>query len=243
MTRHAVWSRGIFVLLAAASISGCHALAMCGPPGQTQACVCSNAKHGAQVCLPERVWDKCDCTGSTKVAEAATDAAVKMDAAPAMSSPSMSSPKMSSPVAAQADSGVPAPDAHVAADSGPAAATRDSGASDASSADAQVDAAKPSGAAYKACSTDGDCMPMGTCATTPDPLTLGMVSVCQPACTASADCPKPGGTFEASVTCDATNHVCQLDCAPSALLSPTLSCPSGMTCVVNLSGAFLCYAN
>jgi len=244
--RHAV--SFLAALLAAASISACKGLQMCGPPGQTQACLCSGGRHGAQACLPERVWDKCDCTGATKLAHA--DAAVPMVGVGARMSPpppsnsgsNMDAAAMKSPAPVN-DSGASTPDARVAADASAPMLVSDA-ATSSNAPDAHVDAGSKSGGnAYKACSADSDCMPSGTCDKTTDPTSLNMVSACRPNCGADGDCPKPKGSYEASVTCDTTNHVCELDCAPTALLGPTLSCPSGESCVGNLVGAFLCYAN
>jgi hypothetical protein len=96
---------------------------------------------------------------------------------------------------------------------------------------------QPMSTAYGACMATSDCRPGAQCIMTPS--FPNNATVCAPACVDVGECPKPEGSYEATLACE--SGICRLNCTP-VLFAPLLSCPTGMTCVAPLFGTAYCHA-
>ncbi len=253
MNNTGAWLLRALAALAIVTAAACKSLKLCGPPGQTQACVCSDARNGAQQCLPERVWGKCDCTGAI-VLDAAAPGAGQTDAgnasatggnggADGMSLQDAGKDASTPGAIADEDGGggaAPAPDAGQGGAGGGGAAGG-SGSGGAGGGGSGGSGGGGGGGEYKSCSASTECGG-GQCTTTQDPANLlGTIGVCAPPCTDAATCPLPAGSYEATASCD--NGYCHLNCTGSGFPFGTdRTCPSAMSCVA-LLGVSYCYAN
>ncbi|MGD8860961.1 MAG: hypothetical protein PVI30_13215 [Myxococcales bacterium] len=221
--------------MTALGCSGCDEFDTCGVQGDTQACLCSDGRPGAQRCLPEGVWDECVCSGEILLPDGAVPGAPANPmgggagtAAPGDGMMTPDNPMMPTPGDDGGTPGLPPVDAGAPSTPAPidAGAMPEPDAGDAGGDMTPVDAYVTCTAATVAT----DCpVASSACRQNTDPFNPG--NVCAPPCTTAADCPQPEGTYDATLACDTMGR-CRLDCAGV----PTLSCPAGMVCLTSLAG-------
>jgi hypothetical protein len=245
-----VWTL-LAALLAAASLS-CTDIEPCDEHGDEQSCTCSGGDPGTQVCLPEKVWDDCDCSaqpedddmgqgGSGGAAAGASGGS--SGAAAGAGAGGSAGATAGAGAGGSAAAGTGGSDAEPMLDGGLdggelAGAGGSAGAGGAGGAGGGGgQAADP----YRTCTADTDCDSDATCLTLSIgfPLPTDEVHVCAPACTAPANCAVPAGSYEAMIVC--AESLCRLDCTPAELFGASLSCPTGMTCEADAFGTSYCY--
>jgi hypothetical protein len=209
----------------------CTGINPCGKKGVTEECDCANGKAGVRVCLPERVWDHCQCGELPNDAGAAGASGGGAGGASGMSGSSGAS-GMSGAGSGGSGGTQPDPDDDAGMDpagsGGSSGAGGMSGASGMSGAGSGGSAGATMLAAYKRCTMANECSPNATCESTSDPDDpLMMLQSCAPACADPSTCPVPEGSYTAMLVC-VEGH-CRLDCN-GALLEPDLTCPAGMRC-------------
>lgn len=250
-----VWTL-LAALLAALGL-GCTDIEPCDEDGDSQSCTCSGGVRGTQVCLPEKVWSDCECSGEPgddggagqSGAGAGTGSAGQSGAgaggAGAGGAGGRSGAGGSGGAAGSAgiggDGGAGEPMLDGGLDGGLAGV---GGSSGAGGSGGSGGAGGQAADAYRSCIEDGDCDTGATCVTLAVgfPLPIEEVHVCAPACTAPANCPVPAGSYEAMVAC--LENRCRLDCAAAdPLFGTPLTCPTGMRCETEdaLSGASYCF--
>lgn len=188
----------------------------CAEVGVVQACSCG-ASEGARVCMAERTWGGCDCSGAIA---------------------------LPNPVAGvDAGGGI----GGISGIGGSGGVSGSGGIGGGGIGGGGIGGGGIGGiggggigggsiAPYGACTDATDCVPDATCLTTtiaPDSWT-----VCAPKCQVTSDCPRGDGAYAAVARCNSGQ--CGLDCTPP-FLQPLLSCPTNMDCIVLQAGAAYCH--
>lgn len=242
------WACAFFALVCATIAPACTGIEPCKKRGLSEACKCDGGTMGTRSCLPELVWDHCEC-GSLPTPDAGVSgmsgggmggaAAISGgggtsgSAAPAGSGGSGGSGGGSGSVAPNPDD-----DAGIEPISDGGAGSGGSGGAGGAGGTAGTTA--PVGSPYKACTSAPDCGAGASCESATDPDdSSATIHACAPACSDVNACPaKPAGSYDAMLVC-VSGH-CRLDCSPP-LLEPDLSCPSGMRCAGDLLGPSYCF--
>jgi hypothetical protein len=240
---------GVFALACVVFAQACTGIEPCKKRGIAEACKCDGGSMGTRSCLPELVWDHCEC-GNLPAPDAGTSGSSGNGSggAGAMSGGTSGSSGRTASAGTGGSSGAsgstapnPDDDAGIEPMAGAGGAGNSgSGGIGGISGSGGTGGTQSTGSPYKACAMAMDCGSGASCESAPDPDdALAMVHACAPACSDAAACPKPDGSFDATLVCD-SGH-CRLDCS-GPLLEPDLSCPTGMRCVTSdLLGPSYCF--
>jgi hypothetical protein len=238
MARLVSWF-GLVAWVALAAATGCSNTGTpCKKRGATQACSCSDGAKGSQQCLPERVWDKCDCSASSAMDAGGTGGA------PGSGGMSGQSGSGGNNMGGSGGAGHVPPDSMGNKDGGSATDAMVAAGSDGGGSGGQGDGggmggsggmlAPPPGNAYGKCTDESDCKVADSLCNVVSgvpPLSEDS-SGCEPPCQVAGDCPMPAGSYDATVIC--VDEHCELDCAPPDPLGDDRSCPAGLTCTASL---------
>jgi hypothetical protein len=248
-----VW---MLAALWAVSGPGCTDIEPCDEDGDRQSCTCSGGVPGTQVCLPEKVWSECECSGEPEDdggagqsgGGAGTGSAGQGGAGAggggAGGAGGRSGAGGSAGVAGSAGAGGDGSAGEPMLDGGldGGGLGGSGGSSGAGGSGGAGGAGGQAADASRTCIEDTDCDTGATCVTLAIgfPLPTEEVHVCAPACTAPANCPVPAGSYEAMVACLA--NLCRVDCTPVELFGPQLTCPTDLTCQDDaVAGASFCF--
>lgn len=248
MARLGSWY-GLAASVALAAVVGCSSTGTpCKKRGATEACSCSDGAKGSRECLPERVWDKCDCSAGAAMDAGGSGGKPGSGGAGGTSGSSGAGGGGAGGTSGSGGGGTVPPNTTGNKDGGNAAdamvgAGQDGGGSggagDAGGMGGSGGMVAPPGNAYGKCMEDGDCKVAGSrcnvVAGLP-PLSEDS-SGCEPPCQEVSDCPVPAGSYDATVTC--VDEHCELDCTPEPLTEDR-SCPAGLTCTATLLATSSC---
>jgi hypothetical protein len=240
--RGGAWLTLAFALIAPA----CTGIAPCKKRGLTEACKCEGGGMGTRTCLPELVWDHCECgtlpkpdSGVSGMSGGGAGGAGAVSGGGVSGSSGSMAPGGSGGSSGSGGSTAPNPDDDAGMDMPVDGGTSGSGGSAGSAGMSGSGGSMAPAMPYKACMNASECGMSATCesATDPDDSAL-MVHACAPACSDASSCPKPAGSYTAMVVC-ASGH-CRIDCS-APLLQDDLTCPSGMRCASDLLGPSYCF--
>ena len=240
---------GFVAWVALAAAVGCSNTGTpCKKRGATQACSCSDGAKGSQQCLPERVWNKCDCSAGSTGAGGSGGAPGSggISAGPSGSGGSAMGGAGGSGGSGGGAGHVP-PNTMGTMDGGSTTDAMAEAGSDGGGSGGQGDAggmggsggivAPPPGNAYGKCADASDCKvadSLCNVVTGVPPLSEDS-SGREPPCQVAGDCPMPAGSYDATATC--VDGHCELDCTPPDPLGDDLRCPAGLTCTTSLATA------
>lgn len=214
MTARSLHTFALIATLSWLPLSACGVQDACAEVGVVQACSCGGTT-GARVCMAERTWGGCDCSGAI-----------------ALPNPILG-------VDAGGGSGGAGGASGVGGSGGISGTGGTGGVSGTGGTGGVGGAGGGQGKPYGAC-TDATvataCLPDSIClSTTIAPETW---TVCSPKCQVPADCPRGDGAYAAVAKCNMGQ--CGLDCTPP-FLQPLLTCPTGMECIILQAGAAYCH--
>jgi hypothetical protein len=219
----------------------CDDLATCAEHGDTKACACEGGERGVQTCLPERVWNACECSAPSRPVDAGaaggggSSGEAGGGGAAGTSGASGATPP---PLDGGDDDGGAEPEP--GGSGGAGAGAGGGGAGGDGGMGGSGGSAGAMSAAYRGCMDMNDCDAAASCEMSTPPVLEAPLGVCSPDCLAVGDCPVPEGTYDAAVSC--VEGRCRLDCTEELPLVPR-TCPSGMTCAAGdlLGVASYCY--
>jgi hypothetical protein len=197
--------------------AGCRVQDACAEVGVVQQCSCG-ATAGARVCMAERTWGGCDCSGAI----ALPNPVLESDAGGG-----------SGGASGIGGSGGVSGSGGIGGFSGIGGSGGSGGAGGSGGSGGAGGSTIPP---YGACKDATQCIADATCLTTtiaPDSWT-----VCAPKCQVTSDCPRGDGAYAAVARCNSGQ--CGLDCTPP-FLQPLLTCPTNMDCIVVQAGAAYCH--
>ncbi len=231
-------ARWLLVALSAAFALGCDDLATCAEQGDTKACECADGSGGTQLCLPERIWAECDCTGvmpapdSGASGEGGSSGESGRGGTGGASGASGAAGSTSPIDGGDDDAGTEPGAGGVGGIGGIGGAGGQGGGGGQGGAPASMSAA------YRGCMNASDCDTGASCEMAPA-LLEEPLRVCARACGDNSDCPLPEGAYEADVMC--VEGRCRIDCTSEFPLVQQ-TCPTGMTCIAEVPGlAEYCY--